>query len=158
MRHYPIIHFDTNSSKGDTQHFIAVHGFYSHNIIFNNDHNSYPKMSVKLSLTCSQTMLFISVDKRYISASLSFRCYLVYIIWYFRCGVIINKTKHWWHNRTNNIINVPDITWIVYKYRQKHQPPQGSHQVDTKKIRLFKIVWNGLTNLMDCIHVLEYNI
>ena len=95
-------------------------------MVFNNAHNSYSKISVKLSLTCSQAMLFISVNKRYISASLSFRCYLIYMIWYCRCGVINNNTKHWWHKRTNTIIMVPDITWKGYKYRQKHQP-QGSH-------------------------------
>ena len=77
---------ETNSSKGDTQHFIAFPAFYSHDMFFNNEHNSCSKMSVKLSLACSQAMLFISDNKRYISASLSFRCYLVYMISYFRCG------------------------------------------------------------------------
>jgi hypothetical protein len=157
MRPYPIFHLDTNSSKGDMQHFIDFPGFSNHDMVLQNEHNSYSKMSVKLSPTCSQAMLLISVDKRYISASLSFRCYLVYMIWYFRCGIIIKKTKHWWHNCSNNFIIVPDITWIVYKYKRKHQP-QGSHRVNTYKIRLFNILWNRLTNWMDYIHVLENNI
>jgi hypothetical protein len=152
MWHYPIFHLDTKSSKRATEDFVAFPGFYSHDMVFNNEHNSYSKMSVKLSLTCSQAMLFISVDKRYTRASASLRCYLVYMIWYFRWGVIINKTKHWWHNRTNTFIIVSDITWNGYKY--KHQP-QGSHQVNTKNIRLFYIILNGLTNWMNCIHVLE---
>ena len=46
--------------------------------VFNNEHNSYPEMSVKQHLACNCAVLVASVDKRYIWASLFFLWYWVF--------------------------------------------------------------------------------
>ena len=55
--------------------FIAVLHFTV--TVFNNKHNSYPKMSVKWPPACNWVVLFISVDKWYIWASLWFSCHIL---------------------------------------------------------------------------------
>jgi hypothetical protein len=42
--------------------FYCCSTFDSHNRVFNNKHNSYPKMSKKQYLACSQEVLYISTD------------------------------------------------------------------------------------------------
>ena len=46
-----------HESKVRWQHFYCSYTFHSHCSVFNNEHNSYPKMSVKRSLTCSWVVL-----------------------------------------------------------------------------------------------------
>ena len=52
--------------------------FHNHSRVFSNKNNSYPKMSMKQPLACSWAVLFTSIDKLYMWASLSFR-------WCIRC-------------------------------------------------------------------------
>jgi hypothetical protein len=42
--------------------FYCCSTFDSHNRVFNNKHNSYPKISKKQYLACSQEVLYISTD------------------------------------------------------------------------------------------------
>ena len=53
--HENLLNFTTPRHKTKTkeQHFYCCSTFHSHSRVFNNEHNSYPKMSVKLNLVCS---------------------------------------------------------------------------------------------------------
>ena len=48
MKDYSTIHLDTNKSTGTTFFIAALH--FSYSTIFNNEHKSYPKMTVKRNL------------------------------------------------------------------------------------------------------------
>jgi len=63
--------------------------FQSHSIVFNTQHNSYPKMSVKQPIACSWEGIFNSVDRHYTRNLCPYN-----IIVYPICGVINKKTKY----------------------------------------------------------------
>ena len=62
MKDYLALHLYTSSSKG------TCSVFHNHVIrsAFNNEHNSYPKISAIRPIACSGVVLFTSVDRRYI--------------------------------------------------------------------------------------------
>ena len=66
-----------NITCRDNSAFIAVLHF-CHSRVFNHEQNPYPKISVKRSLA----ILYTFIDKPYISASLSFFCYLYLFMWH----------------------------------------------------------------------------
>ena len=118
--HYHMVMFEIFSSdvyhnKVKEQGFYFCSTFHSHSRVFNDEHNSYPQMSVNWPLAGSWMVLFISADKPYTKASLSFWCYLVYGIVFPRCGVINNKTKYRLGNLTNTVIIVPVITFTRFQ-------------------------------------------
>jgi len=78
MRDYLTIHLYTNSSKG------TCSAFHSYSSVFNNEHNSYPKMNAKHLIVCSWVLLFTSVDRRYIWTSLSLWCFedMLHVTWF----------------------------------------------------------------------------
>ena len=47
MKDYLTLHLDTNSSKG------ICSAFHNHSSVFNNEYNSYPKMSSIRPIACS---------------------------------------------------------------------------------------------------------
>ena len=68
--------------------------FHCYGLIFNNKHNSYPKMSANRPLDCIWSVLVTSVEKHYIWPSSSFWCYQfiifveirhTFFLWFFLC-------------------------------------------------------------------------
>ena len=48
--------------KVKEQHFYCCSTLHSNSKVFNNEHNSYPKMSVKRPLACSWEVLYIDTE------------------------------------------------------------------------------------------------
>jgi hypothetical protein len=96
------IHNYTNSNNGKSLFIDVLH--FSHHRDFKNEHNSYPKMSVKQTLDslCRGwiVVLFTFADECYIWSSLSFLCHLMYIILFPICFKIIYSSS----NLTNTVI------------------------------------------------------
>jgi len=96
MRDNPTLHLSRTEIKVKEQCFYCCSASHSHSMVFKNEQNSYPKMSVKRPLASRWVVLFTSADKYYIWESLSFwcQCRLVYNL---IPQIQINKkTKHRW--------------------------------------------------------------
>jgi hypothetical protein len=134
--------------------FIAVLHF-SHSRVFNNEINSYPKISVKRPLAYNWRVLS-TVEGYCLQLRGTVYSWGVLSTVEVYC-LQLRGTVYFWASLSFTVIIVSNLTLQCYKYRQKQ--PQGSNQVNSKKLDSlikFEVCWPSFHFIHKCWHQYKY--